>query len=178
MAVFGLSNAAGFGFDMSGTDSAGWSLSVSDPDVTEELFYDDGWLAIYNVYGSPIIDEYGFTYAMDGYNIVVYDILYRSQGTDILSIEDLYLHTTVDHLQGGAWFVRLNGASDTFYGNDYRDIIKGGYGNDALVGYAGSDALYGEYGNDRLYGGLDRDLLNGGTQNDYLYGGYGIDTLT
>jgi Ca2+-binding RTX toxin-like protein len=178
MAVFDLSNAAGFGFNMSGTNSAGWSFVTSDPSVTEELVYDDGSFAIFDVYGSYVIDQYGVSYATDGYNIVVYDVLFRYQGTDILSIENLNLYTTVSDLEAGAWFVRLNGASDIFYGNDYRDVIKGGYGNDALVGYAGNDVLYGEYGNDKLYGGYDRDLLNGGTHNDYLHGGYGIDTLT
>jgi Ca2+-binding RTX toxin-like protein len=178
MAVFDLSNAAGFGFDMSGTNSSGWSFVTADPGVTEELILDDGSIAIFNVYGSSVIDQYGVSYSIDQENIIIYDVLYRYNGVDILSIESLNLHTTVSDLQGGAWSIRINAESDTFYGNDYRDIIKGGYGGDNLVGYASNDALYGEYGNDRLYGGLDRDLLNGGTENDYLHGGVGIDTLT
>lgn len=178
MAIFDLSNAAGFGFDMSGTNSAGWSFVVADPSLTETLVVDDPGIAIWEVSGSSVFDAYGVSYWTDQYNVVIYDVAYWNGPDTILAIEDLYLHTTIVDLQAGAWFVTLNGASDTFYGNDYRDVIKAGYGNDVVVGYAGNDALYGEYGKDRLYGGADRDLLNGGTENDYLHGGIGIDTLT
>ncbi len=65
MAVFDLSNAAGSGFDMSGTNSSGWSFVTADPGVTEELILDDGSIAIFNVYGSSVIDQYGVSYSID-----------------------------------------------------------------------------------------------------------------
>lgn len=178
MAIFDLSNAAGVGFNMSSTDSSGWAFLPADPYITEELVYDNGEVALFNVYGSSFMSQYGVRYWTDGYNITIDDMLVWWNDVEILSIENLNLYTTVDDLQGDAWFVRINAENDIFYGNDYRDYIRGGYGNDRLYGYRGNDTLLGDQGNDRLYGMIGNDVLLGGVGSDLLYGGTGNDRLT
>ncbi|MBM1174263.1 calcium-binding protein [Microvirga arabica] len=64
--------------------------------------------------------------------------------------------------------------ADKIYGNDVRNVIKGGAGNDVIDGRSGNDALYGDAGNDKLYGGYGDDKLYGGVGNDLLSGGSGM----
>ena len=75
---------------------------------------------------------------------------------------------SVERIYGGA-------GSDTFAGNDGRNLLRGGGGNDTLAGRAGSDILVGGDGDDRLSGGDDADTLNGARGNDTLIGGTGAD---
>lgn len=187
MAVFQAFNAAGVGFNMSSTDSSGWAFIGANPSVTTVLAYDDGAVAEYDVYGSPLADYFTARYWSDGYTVVIDDLVYENDGQTILSIENLDLYTTVDELQGYAWYVTLNGGRDTFYGNDYDDIIRAGSSNDVVYSYdgddivhgdSGADKLYGLWGADDLYGGTGRDVLSGGGGSDYLSGGKDSDTLT
>ena len=187
MAVFQAYNAAGVGFDMSSTGSSGWAFIGADPSVTTDLVYDNGTIAEYEIYGSALVDYFTARYWSDGYTVIVDDLLYENGGYTILSIKDLDLYTTVDELQGYAWYVTLNRGHDTFYGNDYDDIIRGGSGNDIVYSYggddiirgdAGTDTLYGLGGDDDLYGGAGRDVLTGGSGSDYLSGGADSDRLT
>jgi Ca2+-binding RTX toxin-like protein len=166
MATFNISNTAGFGFNMSGTDSTGWSFVTDDPSISEVLVYDDGSTAIWDVYGSTYVDQFGINYWTDSYNILVTDIAYSDNGYFVLTIEGLNLWTTSADLQANAWFVNLNADFDTFYGNDYVDFIRGGDGWDDIYGYAGDDTLYGDAGS---------DWLEGGSGNDAMYGGIGDD---
>jgi len=186
MAIFKAFNAAGVGFNMASTDSSGWAFIGADPSVTTDLVYDDGAVAEYEIDGSPIVDSFTARYWSDGYTVVIDDLVYENFGQTILSIEDLDLHTTVDELQGYAWYVTINGGNDTFYGNDYDDVIRGGSGDDAVLSYdgddivygdAGADDLYGLSGDDDLYGGAGRDVVSGGAGSDYLSGGSDNDTL-
>jgi Ca2+-binding RTX toxin-like protein len=187
MAVFQAFNAAGVGFNMSSTGSSGWAFIGADPSVTTDLDFDDGTVAGYDIYGSGLVDYFTARYWSDGYTVIVDDLVYENEGSAILSIQNLDLYTTVDELQGYAWYVTLNGGHDTFYGNDYDDIIRGGSGNDIVYSYdgddivhgdTGTDKLYGLWGDDDLYGGAGRDVLIGGAGSDYLSGGADSDRLT
>jgi Ca2+-binding RTX toxin-like protein len=187
MAVFQAFNAAGVGFNMSSTSSSGWAFIGADPSVTTELVYDDGAVAEYEVYGSDLVDYFTARYWSDGYTVIVDDLFYENDGQAILSIEGLDLYTTVDALQGYAWYVTLNGGRDTFIGNDYDDLIRAGSGNDVVHSYdgddivygdTGADKLYGLWGDDDLYGGTGRDSLSGSAGSDYLSGGADSDRLT
>jgi Ca2+-binding RTX toxin-like protein len=187
MAVFQAFNAAGVGFNMSSTSSSGWAFIGTSPFITTEVVSDTGSYAQYEIYGSPDVDWFSASYWSNGYDITVDDLYYENHGAAILSIKDLELDTTVDELEGYAWYVTLNRGHDTFYGNDYDDIIRAGIGNDIVesdggddivYGDAGADRLYGLQGDDDLYGGSDRDALSGGSGSDYLSGGAGSDTLT
>lgn len=187
MAIFTAFNTAGVGFNMATTDSLGWTFLAPNPEITSVLAYDDGDLAIFDIYGSDIIDRYSASYSTNGYDVVVHDLVYEDLGATVLSITNLDLYTTIDDLDADAWFVSLNGGDDTFYGNDFDDVIRGGFGSDIVLAYdgddivygdAGQDDLYGGAGDDDLYGGSGRDLLNGGSGNDYLSGGADLDSLT
>lgn len=187
MAVFQAFNTAGVGFNMATTDSLGWTFLTSNPSIVSELVYDDGGLAVFDIYGSDVIDRYSATYSTNGYDIVIHDFVYEDLGATVLSITGLDLYTTIDDLDADAWFVSLNGGNDTFYGNDFDDVIRGGFGNDIVFAYdgddivygdAGYDDLYGGAGDDDLYGGSGRDVLNGGSGSDYLSGGADLDSLT
>jgi Ca2+-binding RTX toxin-like protein len=187
MAVFQAFNAAGVGFNMSSTGSSGWAFIGANPSVTTELTYDDGAVAEYDVYGSALVDYFTARYWSDGYTVIIDDLIYENDGAVILSIENLDLYSTVDELQGYAWYVTLNGGHDTFSGNDYDDIIRAGSGNDVVYSYdgddivrgdTGADRLYGLWGDDDLYGGSGRDNLIGGAGSDYLSGGADSDRMT
>jgi Ca2+-binding RTX toxin-like protein len=162
---------------MTSTSSSGWSFVGLNPFVSTELAYDDGQLAIYDVYGSAEVDSYRAWYWSNGYDIVIDDLLYENNGAAVLSIKDLSLYTNVAELSGYAWYMTLNGNSDIFYGNDYADVIRGGNGNDAIYSYDSDDILFGVSGDDDLYGGTGRDLLVGDFGSDYLSGGLDRDTL-
>lgn len=178
MAIFQAFNAAGAGFNMTSTSSSGWTFVGLNPYISAGLVYDDGTLAVYDVYGSAEVDGYQAWYWSNGYDIVIDDLLYENRGAAILSIKDLGLQTTVDELTGYSWYMTLNGGHDTFYGNDYADVIRGGYGDDAIYSYGGDDILFGDAGNDKLYGVSGDDDLYGGAGRDYLVGGSGSDYLS
>src|SRR5215217_5606572 len=168
MAVFQAFNAAGVGFNMSSTGSSGWAFIGADPSVTTDLVYDNGAVAEYDVYGSTLVDYFTARYWSDGYTVIVDDLLYENDGYKILSIEDLDLYTTVDELQGYAWYVTLNGGHDIVHGNTGADKLYGLWGDDDLYGGAGRDALTGGAGSDYLSGGADSDRLTGNSGKDYF----------
>ncbi|RDI62014.1 calcium-binding protein [Microvirga subterranea] len=179
MAFFDVTNAFGQGFNMSATGDSGWSFVEADPNVSEQLYSDDGKLITFSVNGSPYINFYGFTYTLgytypDGNRDVLIDnIWYYNNGQNVMSVTQLNLQTTIFDLQGNAWSVRLNNGNDTFDGNDYNDVIRGGFGNDLIIGYAGDDILLGDQGNDTIGGGAGNDLIFGGDGYDTVsYGGF------
>ncbi|MCG7394551.1 hypothetical protein MHY87_16725 [Microvirga sp. ACRRW] len=187
MAIFQAFNAAGVGFDMSSTSPSGWSFVGVNPYIETVNTYDDGEVAVFDVNGSSLIDRYTAWYSSNGYDIVIHDLLYENFEADVLLIKDLNLYTNVDELEGYDWYMVLNAGHDTFYGNDYADLIRGGKGNDLIYSYGGNDTLFGDAGNDKiyglngdddLYGGTGRDVLSGGNGSDYLSGGLDSDTLT
>jgi serralysin len=175
MAYFDVTNYNGQGFNMSATGSSGWSYVEADPNVTEQLYSDDGRLVSFAVYGSRQVDFYGFTYAFGGtysngnQDVLIDNIWYYNKGQLVISITALNLQTTIFDLQGNAWSLLLNNGNDTFDGNDYNDIIRGGFGNDLIIGYAGNDILLGDDGN---------DVIGGGAGNDVIIGGNGYDTAS
>lgn len=187
MAFFQAFNAAGVGFNMSSTSPSGWSFVGINPYIETVNTYDDGYAAVFDVNGSNIIDHYTAWYSSNGYDIVIHDLLYENYGADVLLIKDLNLYTNTDELDSYGWYMVLNAGHDTFYGNDYADVIRGGNGNDIVYSFGGNDILFGDAGGDRLYGvngdddlygGTGRDGLNGGYGSDYLSGGLDFDTLT
>jgi serralysin len=179
MAVFNLSNAAGHGFNMSMTGSSGWTYVESDPNVTTTLLdfgdYDafGNKFETYSVSGTPEYNWFGLNYWTNGASIRVDDLIYgwtsASGFIETLSVTGLSLYTTFDDINSGAWYVRVNAQNDSFYGNDYNDIIRAGTGDDLVVGYLGDDTLLGDEGN---------DILGGGGGNDFLLGGDGYDTAS
>src|SRR3954462_14428902 len=124
MAIFQAFNAAGIGFNMSSTSSSGWSFVGSNPDITVDLIHDDGSFADYDVYGSDLIDYFSATYQDEGDGITLDDLTYENDGEVVLTIKNLNLYTSIDDLQANAWYVRINAGADTFYGNDYDDVIR------------------------------------------------------
>jgi len=74
---------------------------------------------------------------------------------------DMFISQADAESGASAWMVRLNAQNDSFFGNDYNDVIRAGFGDDLVVGYAGNDILMGDDGNDTLGGGAGYDLLNG-----------------
>lgn len=178
MAIFQAFNAAGAGFNMTSTDSSGWTFVGLNSFIDTVVVYDDGSLAVYDVYGSPMVDSYRAWYWSNGYDIVIDDLLYENAGAAVLSIKDLSLYTNMDELVGYDWYMTLNANSDIFYGNDYVDVIRGGNGNDDIYSYSGDDILFGDAGNDRLYGVWGDDDLYGGTGRDLLVGDFGSDYLS
>jgi Ca2+-binding RTX toxin-like protein len=175
MAIFDLSNAAGRGFNMSSTNNQGWFFGETDPNITTVLVYDDGTTAICDVYGSAYIDQFGLRYSYFGDQITIHDLAYSLNGEIFLTINDMNLHTTEYDLQSNTWVARLNAENDEFYGNDYSDFIRGGYGDDLVFGYAGNDTILGDQGLDELWGDAGNDRLDGGAGADWMDGGTGSD---
>jgi serralysin len=181
VATFDLSNFAGHGLNMSGTDNTGTSLVFANPNITTTFLgsvnpASGEFIEKYALSGDPVIDTFYIHYLTDGTNITVLDVEYYAGAQYILKMNDLNLHTTVSDLAGTAWFVNVTTQDDTFLANDYADFIRGGFGNDALLGYAGNDTLHGDAGDDQLYGGDGDDYLDGGPGGDAMYGGLGNDT--
>jgi len=176
LAIFDLSNAAGRGFNMSGTNGSGWAYVEANANVTTHLIYDDGSIAIFSMYGSTLADRVGVSYSLYGDQWTIYDLVYAKNGQAILTVSDLYLYTTTSDIQAGAWLIRINAMNDEFYGNDFNDIIRAGYGDDLVVGFGGNDTLFGDQGSDQLWGGLGNDWLDGGAGADGMAGGSGSDT--
>lgn len=86
----------------------------------------------------------------------------------------------------GAEIRKLGDGGQTFFGNNYREIIEGGNGhdfilgaggNDQLVGFRGFDELIGGQGDDLIQAGNGRDRISGGKGSDVLYGGFGRNTF-
>jgi len=180
MARFIAYNAAGVGFNMSTTGDSGWAYIESDPNI-QTYVRDFGDLDAfgnkyveYDVTGNPYANWMGMVFWTDEYNVRIDYMLSGFEDaygtvTKTMEMSNLNLWTTVSDLQSNAWMVRLNQGNDTFEGNDYRDIIRAGYGNDLVIGYGGNDTLLGDQGN---------DTLSGGYGNDILIGGEGYDTAT
>lgn len=72
----------------------------------------------------------------------------------------------------------INGSvfSDSLFGNEGTNVLRGAGGNDRLIGDLGNDTLDGGSGRDTLDGDSGNDLLDGGTEGDMLRGGAGNDT--
>jgi hypothetical protein len=62
VATFDLSNIAGAGFDMFGTDGSGWSFLVDDPYVEMVVVSDnDAWIEA-DIVGDPVVDGLQVSY--------------------------------------------------------------------------------------------------------------------
>jgi Ca2+-binding RTX toxin-like protein len=166
MAVFDISNSWGAGFDMSGYSDEGWGYMPADR-LTGTLYQGYNTI-IFDANGYASFDALGVNYFLhtDGNTLILEDIYYFQAGEAVLKLDDVDVHTSISDLNAAAWYVRLNPGHNTFYGNDYADVIKAGYGDDLVVGYLGNDALYGNEGNDTLGGGGGNDLLVGGNGYD------------
>lgn len=66
---------------------------------------------------------------------------------------------------------------DSFLGDRFHNIMRGGGGDDTIGGANGDDLIHGDDGNDLLHGGVGADLVNGGEGQDTLNGHAGSDTL-
>jgi Ca2+-binding RTX toxin-like protein len=177
MASIDISNWWGAGLDMSGYADNGWGYMPADV-LTGTLF--TGYNTIYfDAYGYASFDTLGVNYYLydDEYSVFLKDIYYFQGDEAVLKLDDVNIHTTIGDLNASYWYVRFNQGDDAFYGNDFVDVIKGGYGHDLIVGYAGSDSLHGNNGNDSLGGGAGNDLIKGGSGNDLIYSSTGNDRL-
>jgi Ca2+-binding RTX toxin-like protein len=76
--------------------------------------------------------------------------------------------------------------SDTIYGGNLTNLLRGEDGNDVIYaqhgfndvnGNAGADTIFGGDGNDWLVGGRDNDEIHGGSGAQILYGNLGDDIL-
>ncbi len=94
--------------------------------------------------------------------------------------------TPINGTKGNNRLDGADGVSDTIFGKDgddrlrgfsCEDVLDGGTGNDRILGGTGNDVLRGRVGKDTLLGGAGNDLLNGGAGNDRLDGGTGNDIL-
>jgi serralysin len=176
VAIIDVSNAWGYGFDMSGYDDEGWGF-VGDLNLSGTLQFGGPHTIWFDSFGYMTHDEMAFKYYMyDDYSggadydtVVIEDLMYFDNGETVLSLLDVDIHTTISALNSPSFYVTYNQGDDEFYGNDFNDTLKGGYGDDYMVGYAGDDLLYGNAGDDSLIG-------NAG--NDTLFGGSGYDTVT
>lgn len=97
---------------------------------------------------------------------------YKSSPTSVIvSLQGFYAangDAEGDHLYSieGLIGSRFN---DALFGDDQRNVLRGG---------GGVDDLYGLEGNDRLEGGAGTDNLEGGAGADELLGGDGVDTAS
>jgi Ca2+-binding RTX toxin-like protein len=94
--------------------------------------------------------------------------------------------TPINGTKGNNKLDGVDGVSDTIFGKDgndrlrgfgCEDLLDGGAGNDRLLGGTDKDTLRGRIGNDTLVGGAASDVLNGGLGSDRLEGGEGDDIL-
>ena len=186
MARISISNKWGAGLDMSGYTESGWGYMPAD--LITGTLYSGYNTIVFDSYGYASFDGLGFNYFLydDDDTVALEDVYYFQGDEAVLSLDDVDILTTITDLNSAAWYMRFNQGHDTFYGNDFADVVKGGYGNDRIVGYAGNDALYGNddndsigggAGNDRLEGGRGNDFISGGTGNDRLYGNAGRDSF-
>lgn len=188
MAIFRLYNSYGGGLDMSAVSDSGWTVKAIDPNLQTRFFADTGSLIIFEAFGNPSFDAIAFTYTPDTnenaeQSVFVSQIGYGFLDRATLDVTysytiDVYLDVGVADPQSSAvpWDMILNNWDDVFYGNDFRDYIRGGEGRDIIYGNGGDDVLLGEEGSDDLWGGDGNDTLISGTGIDHLDGGMGDDT--
>jgi Ca2+-binding RTX toxin-like protein len=97
---------------------------------------------------------------------------YKSSSTGVLiGLDNFYADygdAAGDHLYSIEGVIG-SAFNDALFGDDQRNILRGG---------GGADDLYGLAGKDRLEGGVGTDLLEGGAGADDLRGGDGIDTVS
>lgn len=100
--------------------------------------------------------------------------------------DDCVTGTPINGTKGKNKLDGADGVSDTIFGKDgndrlrgfgCEDLLDGGAGNDRILGGTGKDTLRGRIGNDTLLGGAASDILNGGLGSDRLNGGEGDDLL-
>jgi Ca2+-binding RTX toxin-like protein len=180
MSTFTAYNALGQGMDMSGLTN-GHGVFLNNGSMVVRYIRDiDANTALFAVTGVP-----RFRYATVSIgdiaangDVLITDIHYYNSNFNYLLRWDKanIVGNIYDDFSFGTVLNVLRGP-DQITGNDYNDIIKGGYGNDRLSGLGGNDHLYGEGNNDYLTGGAGKDTLVGGAGSDVLRGDSGEDTL-
>lgn len=97
---------------------------------------------------------------------------YKSSPTGVIvSLQSFYAASgdaEGDHLYSIEGLVGSS-FNDALFGDDQRNVLRGG---------GGIDDLYGNEGNDQLEGGAGADNLEGGAGTDELRGGNGLDTAS
>lgn len=71
----------------------------------------------------------------------------------------------------------VDGITDTIFGSNGDDLIRGTENNDDIDGLGGNDLITGLAGDDSIRGGDGVDIIRGGPDNDLLQGGAGIDRI-
>lgn len=166
MARISISNSWGAGIDMSAYTDDGWGYeAIGHLSGTLYQGYNN---IIFNSSGYSTHDYMGFNYYLypDNTTVILEDIWFFQGDTPVQRLDDVNVLTTIPVLNNDTILLRFNQGNDTFYGNDYADYIKAGFGNDLVVGYLGNDTLYGNEGDDTLGGGGGNDLLVGGDGYD------------
>lgn len=76
----------------------------------------------------------------------------------------------IENVHGGS-------GSDSIWGNEVANVLRGGGGQDYLRGGDGGDLLEGGADFDDLHGNLGADTVRGGEGGDWVVGGQGADVL-
>lgn len=157
-------------------------------------YFTTDWVGTSTIFA---FEEYGYgtlytgAYAefLGGDNYQLTTVLYQDFSLDNLFFaEGLSISTDVNsyYLDVSALSSQWSG-DDTFWLNNYGDVVRAGRGddviwaeggNDKIFGQAGDDTIEGGFGNDKLFGNGGADLLDGGDGRDTLKGGSGADVLS
>jgi Ca2+-binding RTX toxin-like protein len=181
MSTLYITDALGYGFDMSGTAN-GIGFAFAAPSVS------------FSYLGA--LDQYTLAFSVSGLNPTQYMTVSGSVDltTGYVLFTDLYLFdrnvsvllgwsnanilaNIYDDFSSGVVFSILND-SDVVFGNSYSDTIKSGNSSDTIFGNGGNDVLFGENGNDFVYGNTGIDMIYGGNGDDVLYGGQNAGAMT
>ncbi|MDG1208233.1 MAG: choice-of-anchor Q domain-containing protein [Paracoccaceae bacterium] len=73
--------------------------------------------------------------------------------------------------------IRVSGITDTIFGADGDDLIRGTDLGDDIDGLGGNDLITGLSGDDTIRGGQGVDIIRGGADDDLLMGGSGKDRI-
>jgi hypothetical protein len=85
MAIFSTYDAMGRGFNMPISAADGYVIGSSAGTVSTLLF-DDGFIAIFSVIGSPYFNQVGVAYNISGDTITIFDVVYAKNGNTVLEI--------------------------------------------------------------------------------------------
>lgn len=173
MGIFGITDTAGFGFNMSGVDSLGSVFIPADPSVQATLKTNVGGpegLATYGISGASPFNGLAIWYStLDSVNIRIDAIVYYRGDEAIAYGQNLNLSATSADLASPLGLLNLTLGSDKIYGSASPNFIEGGFGDDGLFGGASADVIDGGPGLDFIWGGAGTDTLVGGTEADTFW---------